>query len=226
MKKRLIGILIAAIFAFCAAIFIGQPSNATSAVERQMLALGLVDEITTPEKLGLSYLGQQPVQLVANSKLMDSIKGVNSGLSVMPEDVPMTFPAGTNSPIKIRELSSNDTNNTADNIYEYTGFVSAQNQSAKFTPKDGADMTNIEYRNGGNIPLVTASSQQILIADARNLFLQAKRIPTFSVILRNKRLNKRYLVRDINANAVCRDLLNAALTGNLRSLTTGEILIG
>jgi hypothetical protein len=224
MKKRLIGVLMAAIFAFCTAIFIGQPSNATSAVEREMLALGIVDEITTPEKLGLGYLSQQPVQLIS-SKLMDSIRGVNSELSVMPEDVPMTFPAGTNSPIKMRELSSYDSNNTNYSMYDYTGFSNAQNRRDNFSARDGADMTNTEYQNSGTIT-VDSNSQQILIADTRNLFFQAKRIPVFNMFMKNRITGRRYMVKDVNANAVCRDLLNAALTRNLRNLATGEILIG
>jgi hypothetical protein len=226
MKNKLLGILMAAVFAFCAAIFIGQPSNATNLVEREMLALGLVDEITTPEKLGLGYLSQQPIELTANSRLMDSIGTVNDKLnSIMPEDIPLIFSTGTNSPIAIREVSDYDTDNTGYSDYDYIGFRDNQNRRTVFYPKDGADMTNTEYRNSGNI-IADLNSQQILIADTRNLFFQAKRIPIFNVFLKRKSDGRRYFVKNVNANAVCRDLLNAVLTGNLRNLATGEILIG
>lgn len=225
MGKKLIGILIAALFTFCIAIFIGQPSTATSlnATENQMIILGIVDEVSTPKKLGLNYLGEQPVQLISSSELLDSIKRVSEGLDQLPEDVVLTFPAGTNSPIRMGELP-NDSNNSRDQDYMYTGFLNNREESRDFAIKDVVDMTNTEYNNEGLISIYP-DSQKILVADARNSFSQARRTPTIRVRLRNRKTGRRYLVRHININAVCRDLINAALTGKLLNASTGEVIL-
>lgn len=209
--------------AFATAIFTGEPSSAMSNVERQMLALGIVDEVTTPEKLGLGYLSQQPIQIARSSELMDSIKRVNEGLSQLPEDAILTFPAGTNSPIRIRQISANDKDNRNHSNYEYEGFVNNQGQSRDFSARDGSDMTNTEYENNGNI-VVNPTSQQILVADARHLFFQVKRTPAFHIIFKHRSTKRRFLVRNVNANAVCRDLINAALTGEIQNMSTKEFI--
>lgn len=185
-----------------------------------------LDRLTITQDPNLNDLNQQPLP---TSKLMEHIMRVSEKLETIPEDIPLTFPAGTNSPIKFpREISNDDDREISDdNVngkYDYIGFLSSQGKRA-FTVKDASDMLRTAYSNNGNLS-VDSNSQQILIADsdAQNLIFQSKRIPVFRVFLKNRSTGEKYLMRDINANAVCRDFLNAALNGTLRNMATGAVI--
>jgi hypothetical protein len=79
-------------------------------------------------------------------------------------------------------------------------------------------MFSAAIQNGGNLPRInmTPETQENLLADAPGVFFQAKRIPVLDLIVRNVRTNRRYVVRNVNANVVERDALNAVLTRTLR----------
>jgi hypothetical protein len=211
-----IGLAIIAVVTCIACIFLTQPSNASTTTYRQMLTLGLVDQVTTPQKIGLDYLAHQPIELVADSQLMSSIANVNQAASQMPEDISLAIPLGTNSPIRIGQLRDDSGTSTANN-FEATGFVNSQGQPKNITPNDVADMTGIEAKNDGNLPS-TAEAQNIRLADASGRLYQARRIPTVNLIIRHRRTGKRAIVRNVNANAFCRDTLNAFLNHNYRRI--------
>jgi hypothetical protein len=92
-------------------------------------------------------------------------------------------------------------------------------------------MTRIEEANGGNIPnpdkqtasvgipiLSSDLGSQILLADASRSFQMAKRLPVINLIVSRYKNGRRgnYLIPNVNANAFCRDLVNATLNNNLR----------
>ncbi|NTW21270.1 MAG: hypothetical protein HGA42_17530, partial [Nostocales cyanobacterium W4_Combined_metabat2_030] len=63
---------------------------------------------------------------------------------------------------------------------------------------------------------MTPEAQEVLLADASGILAQRRRVPTFDLIVRNRRTNARYLLPRVNANAFCRDTVNAVLNRNLR----------
>lgn len=211
-----IGLVIIALVTCIASIFFTQPSNASTATYRHILALGLVDEITTPQKIGLDYLAHQPIELVADSQLMNSIASVTQAASQMPEDINLAIPIGTNSPIRIGQLPGDSGTATSSN-FEATGFLNSQGQPKNITANDVANMTKTEADYGGSLPS-TAEAQNIRLADASGRFYQARRIPSINLIIRNRRTGKRAVVPNVNANAFCRDILNAFLNHNYRRI--------
>jgi hypothetical protein len=211
-----IGLVIIAVVTCITSIFFIQPSNATTTTYRHMLALGLVDEITTPQKIGLDYLAHQPIELAADSQLMNSIASVGQAASQMPEDINLAIPLGTNSPIRIGQLANDSSTSTANNL-EATGFVNSQGQPKNITPNDVADMTDTEAKYKGTFPSTT-EAQNIRLADASGRFYQARRIPSVNLIVHNRKTGKRALLLNININAFCRDTLNAFLNYNYRRI--------
>ncbi|AFZ27532.1 hypothetical protein Cylst_5521 [Cylindrospermum stagnale PCC 7417] len=211
-----IGLVIIGFVTCMACIFFTQPSKASTTTYRHMLALGLVDEITTPQKIGLDYLAHQPTELIAISQLMNSIINVCKAASRMPEDISLAIPLGTNSPIGNGQLP-NDSGTPKTGNYEATGFINPQGQAKNITPNDVADMTKTEVQNGGNLPS-TAEAQNIRLADASGRFYQARRLPVFNLIVRDRRTGQRSVIKKVNANAFCRDVLNAFLNRTYRRI--------
>jgi hypothetical protein len=121
-------------------------------------------------------------------------------IEVLPEDWTLLFPAGTNSPIKIvkeKQPSSNSNSN-----YDYIGFVNSQGQPRDFLAIDMLDLIDTFNREpeNDNKPLTGT-----------------KKTPTFHIVFRHRLTCRKYLVRNVNAHAVYRDVLNAILTGQLIS---------
>jgi hypothetical protein len=216
---RILKVAALAVLAFCTSIFLVQPSltNARTAISYQnsnLLALGLVDGIATPHQLGLDYLSGEPVPLVASSDLMASIEAVNEKASQLPENLALEVPLGTNSPIKTGTLPGDSEPAPTNCDFDAIGFVNGQGQPKSITPSDVEDMTNVEHNNNGNLP-ATAEAQTVLVADASGSFVQARRVGTFNLLVRNRLSKKRYLLPRINANVFCRDVLNAFLNGTV-----------
>ena len=213
-----VGILATAVISFSVAIFLAkpaQPSGATEADFQRLVAMGIVDGVATAHELGLDYLEHQPVELAASSGLMDSIQRVNSELVQMPEDISIAYPLGTNRPVRIGDIPNDDGSLAEVDDAACVGFVDNAGQPKAFTPADGSAMTDNEYRNGGNI-VMTPEAQYMLVADASGGFLQARRVPVFNIIVQQR--GQRFLVPNVNANAVCRDLLNAVLNRTVRRI--------
>ena len=217
---RRLGVSVLGVLAFCTSIFLAQPSptNAKTAISYQnshLLALGLVDEIATPHQLGLDYLSGEPFPLIATSELMESIQAVEEEASQMPENIALAIPLGTNSPIKVGTLpgDSEPAPKTCD--CDAIGFVNDQGQEKSITPPNVEDMTNVEYNNNGSLP-ATAEAQTVLVADASGSFLQARRVPTFNLIVRNRSTGEEFVYPRVNANTFCRDVLNAFLNGSVK----------
>ncbi|WP_353933362.1 hypothetical protein WJM97_23040 (plasmid) [Okeanomitos corallinicola TIOX110] len=136
---------------------------------------------------------------------------------MLPEDAALAIEFCTNNPVRIGNPPKLCNSSQVTN-YQAVGYINNQGKPKNITAGDVADMTADEYRNGGNLTSesVISSAQNILLADASGSFLQARRIPAFNLIIRHKRTGKLTIVRQVNANAFCRDVLNSFLNGRVR----------
>lgn len=210
---RMLGLLGLVITAFCLSVFLVQPSDATMAKYQKLIELGIVDAVVTPQEIALDYLQQEPIELSANPELLNAIKQAEESVSVMPENIALEIDGGTNSPIRVGQIPDDTgTPSEARNVV-FEGFVSQDGQPRNFNSANIPPLFTDERNNGGNLTRI-ASAEQILLADASGTFLQAKRIPVLDLIVRKN--NRRYVVPKVNANAVCRDALNAVFNGKLR----------
>jgi hypothetical protein len=170
------GLLGLAVIAFSLSALLARPSDATNDKYQRLIAMGVVDAVVTPQELGLNYLQQEQFQLSADQDLIDSIYEAEEEVSVLPEDIPLKFPSGTNSPIRVGRIP-NDTGTPGEaSGVVAEGFVNRNGQEQTFNSSNLAGMFNDEASNGGNLAM-TPEAQEILVADASGGFLQAKRIP-------------------------------------------------
>ncbi|MEG4271998.1 MULTISPECIES: hypothetical protein [unclassified Microcoleus] len=150
------------------------------------------------------------------SDILENYHKAIEALSVMPQDMSVEFPIGINSPIPSGQISD-DTGKPGEirdsEIYAI-GFVSNDGKPQKFTPTNLTVMFETIRNNGGTLPPIdmTPKAQENLLADAKG----RKRIPVFDLIVRKTTSNRKYVVRNVNANSVDRDALNAVLNGTLR----------
>ncbi|QQW28985.2 hypothetical protein AP9108_30030 [Arthrospira sp. PCC 9108] len=219
-------------------ISLSKTTNAIDSSYHNFIGLGIIEAVYTPHELnelGFKQLGKQPVYLSANPSLMRAIKRVNRELMQMPENAKLSFPVGTNSPIRIGEIP-NDTGHQVDSRsdeYEATGYVDSSGNAQSITAGDGAAMTRAALSGTGHLLRHQCSlsrselscqgntstdfnSQHILVADASRIFLQARRYPTINLIVRHKRTGRQAVIVNANLYAVKRDLLNAVLNQTLR----------
>jgi len=235
MRKKFawFGAVAIALVSFCLAVFLGgNPSDAVSSKYKALISAGVIDGIIEPSELGLDYLREQPVELAADNALVGAIRSASSSLAVMPEDMPLGIPLGSNHPIKIGMMR--DGGRSGANYGEApiaVGVADESGNTSNITPSGGVVMTRIEEANGGNIPnpdkqtasvgipiLSSDLGSQILLADASRSFQMAKRLPVINLIVSRYKNGRRgnYLIPNVNANAFCRDLVNATLNNNLR----------
>jgi hypothetical protein len=236
MKKRFawFGAVAIALVSFCLAVFLGgNPSDAVSNKYKALISAGVIDAVVEPSELGLDYLREQPMELASDNALLGAIRGANAALAVMPEDMPLGIPLGQNKPIAIGRLNDggrSESSKFGENPIA-VAVVASNGDAQNVTPSGGGKMTNAEAANGGNLPnpdegvvgdmgipvLFSQMESRILLADASRSFKMAKRVPVIDLIVSRKKNGARrnYLVRNVNANAFCRDLVNATLNKNL-----------
>jgi len=206
-----------ALLVFSLTILFSQPLNATTGRYQSLIEQGLVDGVKTPHDLGLDYLQQEPVQL-ADSSILNSIYQAEEAVAVLPEDIPLRFDLGTNYPIRIGQLQDGEELKTQ-NLCDAVGYIDRRSGAGeKFVSPVLRAMFTIEALNGGNLA-ITPEAQYILVADANRKFLQARRIPTIDLLVHCKQINRIFVVRNANANAVCRDALNSVLNRTLKQNT-------
>lgn len=193
------------------------PSPAATPRSEDMLNLSLIDGVRSPASLGLDYLRREPAELMANTDLISNIRRAAQQVSAMPEDLSLGIPLGTNRPVSVGEIPD-DTGSPSiveRNPSEAIGFIGADGQTRPLTTTNLATMFDTEANNSGNLTM-TPAAQEILVADASGTLAQTRRIPTFDLIVRNVRTNERFLLPRVNANAFCRDALNAVFNRNFR----------
>lgn len=221
-KKRILRVsfLFTLLLSLSLVLFLDHSVQAKNGILEQnyeeLITLGIVDGIATPYELGLDYLEEQPIDLDVTNQLMEQIGNANRYFLQMPENIALAFPLGTNSPIEIGTIPTDDGSPADVNGTELVGYINNEGHTQDFTPADGVSMTETEYRNNGNI-VMTPEAQHILLADARGDFLQSQRFPVFDIVVRDVQ-GHRFLVPNVNANAICRDAINAFLNGTFRRI--------
>jgi hypothetical protein len=204
---RNLALILLAIFGVSFSIFLTQPSDATQAKYERMIELGFIDEVKTPEELGLDYLHRRPPQLTAG--LVDSIRQVRDEAETqMTDDIRVAIPLGENDPFPVGALP-NDNNYGGENIssLEEVGYLNPSGQPEPVTGGDIVEMMTVEANNGGSFDAL--KTREILVADASGSFLQARRVKIIDLIVRDWRNGKYYLLPNIRVDSFCRDALNA-----------------
>jgi len=238
MKKLLswksLALLLLAVMGISVSIFLAQPSQAKSANYQRMIELGFIDEVKSPEELGLDYLQQKPPELIAG--LVDNIRYTRDlAETQMTDNIAYAIPLGTDEPFAARQLRNDDgetigqvENNrgrtlSARNL-DAVGTLNPSGQSEPITRRDAVQMFTQEANNGGSFD-ANAGSRQTIIADASGSFLQARRIAIIDLIVRDRRNSRQYLVPNIRVDTFCRDALNSVrnrsyrrYNGNLRRI--------
>ncbi|WP_341735349.1 hypothetical protein [Microcoleus sp. CAWBG640] len=215
MKKfKNIFLVIIAGLALSLSVVLAQPSDATGAKYQTLIDRGLVNGVRTPQELGLAYLQQEPVQLIADNSILNSIYLAEETVAILPEDIPLRFDLGTNYPIRTRQLQDGGELTTKTG-YDAVGYVDRSENVKSFNAPVLRAMFAVEARNGGNLAM-TPKAQHILVADASRRFWQASRIPTIDLIVHSKQANQLFVLRNANANAVCRDAVNSVLNRTLQ----------
>lgn len=213
-KFKKIFLVIIAGLALSLSVFLAQPSDATGAKYQTLIDRGLVNGVRTPQELGLAYLQQEPVQLIADNSILNSIYQAEETVAILPEDIPLRFDLGTNYPIRTRQLQDGGELTTKTG-YDAVGYVDRSGNTKSFNAPILRAMFAVEARNGGNLAM-TPKAQQILVADASRRFWQASRIPTIDLIVHSKQANQLFVLRNANANAVCRDAVNSVINRTLQ----------
>ncbi len=222
MKKltswKNLSILAIAFVAFVASIILTHsPTEARTSQYQQLIEQGVIAGIVEPEELGLGYLRHEPVELAADSSLLEAIQYAEEEVAVMPEDIPLMFPGGSNSPIRIGQIPDDTGTPGSATGVVIVAFLNRNGEANNFTAGGLEGMFDTEYHNGGNLTF-NSETQNILVADASGSFLQARRIPVLNLIVVNPRDGRRYLVERVNANAVCRDGVNSVHNHTLRRI--------
>jgi hypothetical protein len=213
-KFKNIFLVIIAGLALSLSVVLAQPSDATGAKYQTLIDRGLVNGVRTPQELGLAYLQQEPVQLIADNSILNSIYLAEETVAILPEDIPLRFDLGTNYPIRTRQLQDGGELTTKTG-YDAVGYVERSGNTKSFNAPFLRTMFAVEARNGGNLAM-TPKAQHILVADASRRFWQASRIPTIDLIVHSKQANQLFILRNANANAVCRDAVNSVLNRTLQ----------
>lgn len=203
-------ILLAALPSFCLATLLGELSRTTEVNVQGLVSLGIVGRVSTDHKLSRYNLEHQLVEIPVD--YIDRIDRAIQELSSIPEDTPIAFPLGTNHPIRIGDIPNDDGSPAEVNGAELVGYVDTTGQPKTFTTGDAISMLRRSYENR----VTNFETQFMIFADASGGFLQAQRVPVFNIIV--QRRGQRFLVPNVNAYAVLRDLSNAVLNGSLRRI--------
>lgn len=203
---RNFALILLAIVGITGSILVTQPSNATNNKYEQMIELGFIDEVKTPEELGLDYLHRRPPELTAG--LVDSIRReADSARTQMTDNIQVAIPLNTNNPFANGSLPG-DNNYDARNVsnYEGEGYVEA-GRPQPFTGTDAVGMITAEANNGGSFGIL--NPREMRVADASGSFLQARSVAVIDLIVRNKNNGRYYLLPNVRVDSFCRDTLNA-----------------
>ncbi|MEQ9486966.1 hypothetical protein [Coleofasciculus sp. F4-SAH-05] len=188
-------------------VFAAQPSKATSANYQRMIELGFIDEVKSPEELGLEYLRQKPPELTAS--LVDNIKYTRELAGTqMTDNISYAIPLGTNSPFAAGQLRNDDGGTINAANFEGVGSVTNSAEPEPVTGGDVVEMFTVEERNGGSFD-IGSGSRQTLVADASSSFFQARRVAIIDLIVRDKRNGRYYLLPNVRVDSFCRDALNS-----------------
>ncbi|NEQ67567.1 MAG: hypothetical protein F6K21_19085 [Symploca sp. SIO2D2] len=231
MKKLLswksLALVLLAVMGISLSILLAQPSQATSANYQRMIELGFIDEVKSPEELGLGYLCEGPPERTGS--LIDRIRYTRDlAETQMSDNIAYSIPLGSNAPFAVGQLRNDDGGTLNSTNIEATGYSTRSGQPEPFTGRDTINMFTEEVRNDGSFDVDSVGScgsKQTVVTDASSSFLQARRIAVIDLIVRDKRNSKYYLLPNIRVDSFCRDALNSVynrtyrrFNGNLRRL--------
>ena len=206
LLKLLVLLVIGIILLSLLAVFI-QPSDATRKRYEEMIETGFIDEVKTPEGLGLDYLHHRPHQLTAG--LVEAIRGLRDEVgSQLSDDIAVIIPLGTDGPFGVGALR-NDDNYGGRNVgyFEEIGYVDESGQPLPVTGGDLVDMFGTEANNGGSFDAL--KTREMFVTDASGSFLQARRVAVIDLICRNRQTDRYYLLPNVRVDSFCRDALNS-----------------
>ena len=125
--------------------------------------------------------------------------------TLIPDDIPLTFPVDSNSPISPIEWGqiSNDSDSRNHLITE--GWINSQGSFRPFTSGDLIAMLESDIVNAGTI--LNRNSKPKIHVD---------------LIVCDQTHGKRFLLRRVNMNLVYRDILNAVLNGTLTRMQCND----
>jgi len=226
MKKLLswksLALLLLAVLGISLAIFLAQPSQATSTNDQRMIELSFIDEVKSPEELGLDYLRQKPPELIAD--LVHQIRYTRDlAITQMTDNIAYAIPLGSNTPFAVGELADDDGGTMSASNLEMVGTFRS-GKPEPFLGRDAINMFDAGIPNGGRFS-TNADSRQTIVADASGSLIQARRIAIVDLIVRDMDDGKYYLLPNIRAASFCRDALNSIrnrtyrrYNGNLRGI--------
>jgi flagellar biosynthesis GTPase FlhF len=186
-----------------ASVCFAQLSDVQSIANRNILVVGSVNSIISQQQennpANNSQPNSQPQTTINNeSKLRESINQVYQAIGKMPENAALAIPfTSTNGASDISHL-------------EVVEFINAQGQHKNITPQDVKDMLDHRVKNM-EVADVTAALNQ-------NNNLQNRKVPTFDLIIHNRKTSKTYIFKRVNANAFFRDTFYAFLKGTVRQI--------
>jgi len=157
-------------------------------------------------------IGQTPQEMGIENYL-ELVRTAKRKISGMNPDMPVRFPLGVNSPIR---LSEGETNLAAQTL-EYIGFVSESGEAKSITISDMTAMFEVYLNSLGVNSAIMPAPQRILVANASNAFIQAQRrpVPVLDVTARNTQTKQMYIMPNVRFLGVVRDSLNAVLNNQL-----------
>ncbi|MGK7905216.1 MAG: hypothetical protein AB4352_28165 [Hormoscilla sp.] len=217
-------------------IFTAQPSNAIIARNQNMIDLGLIDGILTPEEMGLEYLGEATEPIEISRGLIDTLRRVPEELAVDFEgNEPLGVDLGTAFPIQFGVLP--DGGQLASSEFTGIAYIDNSGQPQPITPDDIGEMAAQEAAKGGlftdgtliedakNEGLIAfkVKAEHSLVADASGMLIGQRRVPVVSLIVHNRSNKHNYLVNKVNVNALCRDAVNGAVRHRLRRINTFRV---
>lgn len=210
---KTIALLLLAVIAVSWSVFLPQTSTATSANYQRMIELGLIDEVKSPEDIGLGYLHHRPPELTAS--LVDSIRTTtDKARTQLTENITMAIPLGTNEPYPAGSLANDEGQLLDSDDLEAIQYVNTSGQSEGITGRDSMGMFEEEVNNCGSYDYNCGRNnalgeRETLVADSRGLFAQTRRVSVIDLIVRSKRNGRLYLLPNIRVDSFCRDALNS-----------------
>jgi hypothetical protein len=145
-------------------------------------------------------------------------------LATLPENMSLSIPLGTNSPVSTGSLFNDNSNDPrlSSNLLAI-GIVNSSGQAEPITPRDLIGMFSQGRQGGGTLGNPNSNQIREKTNNKKDNFLVndknkklSRRIPVCDLIVLNKRNRKTYLVQNVVADSFCRDALNAVLTRTYR----------
>ena len=129
---------------------------------------------------------------LGNSQYLQLVEKAKQIIGKLPPKASLSFPIGTNSPIRIGQAKNSASH------YHAIGFINPKGKSRPILSTDLIAMFDRELAGG----------TQASIEDKAN---PKKQVLAVNLIVRETRTKRIYLVKNINFEAVTRDAINASL---------------